>query len=83
MSSEQILILKKGKKIKKEVIETPSKTPKEEIKKEVIETPKEVEEIVTDELENARTEYQKLFGRKANPNTKLETLKSKIAEANA
>lgn len=81
MSSEAILAAKNS---KKKVIETPSVKPQEEIKKQVVETPKvETQEVVADELEEARAEYLKLFGRKANPNTKLETLLNKIAEANA
>ena len=80
MSPEDILAVKNS---DKKVIETPSDAPKVEIKKEVIDSPKVEKEVELDELENARAEYEKIFNRKANPNTKLETLLNKVAEANA
>ena len=80
MSSKQILALKSS---TKKVIETPSDAPMVEIKNEVIDSPKVEQEVEVDELDNARAEYERIFNRKANPNTKLETLLNKIAEANA
>jgi hypothetical protein len=74
MSTEEVLRLKNS---TKEVIETPLETIKEEVEtKEVIETPiietplVVKEELVSevDELELAKQEYFKIFGKKPNPN---------------
>jgi len=79
MSTEEVLRIKNS---KKSVIETPSEDIVEEVSDEIIETPQEEnQEVVNDELEQAREEYKNLFGRKAHPETKLETLKEKIAKA--
>lgn len=83
ISTDEVLRLKNS---KKEVIETPLITIKDEIKDEVIETPLiETQPVVidekVDELELAKQEYFNIFGKKPNPNVKLETLREKISQA--
>lgn len=84
MSTDEVLSIRNS---KNTVIETPSdksvKTPKEAIKEEIVESPKEeTQKVVADELEEARLEYKIAFGRKPSPNTKLETIRNKLLEAN-
>ena len=78
MSTDEVLRLKRLK--DKPVIETPLEDIVEEVSDEVVETPQEPE-VVNDEMETARLKYKELFWRKANPNTKLETLLDKIKQA--
>lgn len=79
MSTEDVL---KAKNNTKKVIIKPKVTPKEEIKEEIIDIPKEeIKEVITNDLEKARIKYQEIFGRKPQPNAKLETLLDKITKA--